>query len=172
MDQQTELIFRQLEGLIKSGRIIQAIKLARTAKGMNLKDAKEFVEQFRDQVDQAKFQRQDLREQGFEPPSYSDERLDTASRYQQSYQHSHRHKIEKDLPTEVYLLLQQGEKVQAIKALRDIKGLNLNQANSLIAQFYAENPQYTFSEEKTKSRIIPFLIFAGFSIYIFRQMFT
>lgn len=172
MSKQTEIIMQQIQALVQDGKIIQAIKLARMAKGMDLKSAKNFIDEFRGQIDVAKRERHTQREQGFEPLIYGQRSLDHDPKYQTNYKHSHQHSLEKDLPTEVYLHLQKGEKIQAIKRLRELKGMSLNEANSLVGRFYTQNPQYEMQEDKKSQSVIPLLIFAGVTLYIISRLFA
>jgi len=133
-----------------------------------------FQGSFSNQVEQAKRDRQLQRDQGQTPISYlssqeygdnddqDDSSYDPHDRYQKrveqprSYQHSHRHNIEKDLPTEAYLFLQKGDKKEAIRVLREVRGMSASAANTLANQFYSLNPQYNqdaVKQQKTKSNI-------------------
>lgn len=155
-------IAQQLQKLISNGQIIQAIKLIRSASNLNLKDAKEMVERIRSQVGPVQQERAQQREQGIEPTRYHED-----TKQNVSYQSIHNHKIEKELPTEVFLLFQQGETKQGIQRLREIKGITINQASAIAKQFYRENPQYQMESMKKDNglaKYIPFLFF-GFVAY-------
>ena len=173
MNKQTEIIMSQLQNLISNGQIIQAIKLIRTVKKISLKDAKKFVEEFKLQIDEAGNERETLRNQGIEPPRYaSEKRAIDHSKYTHDFGHNHRHKVEKELPTAAYLHLQRGEKIQAIKCIREAKGLTLQQAKTMVDRFYSENPQYKISEENKKKSVIPFVILAGIAYFFIKQNFS
>jgi len=125
---------------------------------MSLRDAKNFMERFKDEINQAQGQRQLQRKQGLDPVVYQDPTVQKEAKYNIDYSHSHSHRIEKDLPTEVFLHLQKGEKIQAIKALREQRGLSLNQANQMVQGFYRENPQYQTDKDVAKRNPLPFIV--------------
>jgi len=163
-------ILEQIQTLIKNGQIIKAIQLVRTVKNINLKDSKEIVEKIRRQVAEIKNQTT-VSNEHFEVDSLASQSQEhysnsEAEELSTKYQHRHSHKIEKDLPTEVYLLLQQGKKLPALKVLIDKKGIPQSQALAMINQFYVENPQYVIAKENQTGRLIPRIIFLFIGIFI------
>lgn len=159
-------ILQQLQSLINNGQIIQAIKLIRTVKKISLKDAKNFVEEL-----QVHLQGEEHK-QNLDPNEQRYRSKVNHQKYQQDFSHDHRHNIEKDLPTEVYLHLQRGEKVLAMKRLRELKGLSLNEANNLIKRFYIENPKYEVLDEKKKKDIFPFIFLAVIAFIYITKIFS
>lgn len=177
MDKQTELIMNQLQNLIQNGKIIQAIKLVRMVKNVDLRTAKNFVDDFKRQIEQTGDERNDIQEQGLESTAYISEQSNVQStqinheKYTHDFGHSHQHSVEKDLPTIAYLHLQRGETIQAIKEIRDAKGLSLQQAKQMVDSFYSENPQYNLAKEQKKKSMIPIFLFLGFGLFVLSRMF-
>jgi len=182
-------IAQALQKLLGEGKIIPAIRLLRTT-GIGLKEAKDVIDRLMQQMDagdQANTNHQSaqpLHQQYGDNDDQDDASYDPPERYQkqsyggqkyggQSYQHSHRHSLEKDLPTEVYLLLQRGEKLEAIKSLRAIKGYSLAQANNMVKQFYHINPQYddgSSLQSKGKRSWIEYILIAGVVLFLLRNV--
>jgi len=133
---------RKIVQAIQKGQIIKAVQLVRRVHRVNLSDAKEMVENIQRMLSNSENNSQSMSSPSARLPDTVESKLTLDNRYTVSYQHSHKHSIEKDLPTEVFLLLQQGHTQEAIKGLIRIKGLAPTSAKRLVEMFYRENPQY------------------------------
>ncbi len=138
----SDLIYRQVEQAIKSGRIIQAIKLLRKVENLNLSEAKERIEQMADKL------------RGVERESYPQQKTDREILEASSRPRAHSHaparsgvyNIEGDLPTEAFLFFQRGEVEKGIKVIETNKGVNKNSAIRMAKMFYQQHPEYTSAE--------------------------
>ncbi len=139
----SDLIYRQIQQAIQSGRIIQAIKLLRQVEDLNLSEAKEriesMVEKMRGEQTQSSYTSQ-----------RSDREILEASSRPRAHSHaparSGTYNVEGDLPTEAFLFLQKGEVEKGIKVIQEYKGLNKNAAKRMAKLFYQQHPEYTSAE--------------------------
>ena len=138
----SDLIYRQIQQAIQSGRIIQAIKLLRQVENLNLSEAKERIEDMADKL------------RGMQRDSYPQEKSDREILEASSRPRAHGHdparsgtyNVEGDLPTEAFLFFQRGEVAKGIKVIQEYKGINKSSATRMAKLFYQQHAEYTSAE--------------------------
>lgn len=137
-----DIIYRQVEHAIESGKMIQAIKLLRQVENLNLTEAKERVESMRE----------DMRKKQLDSPYLKAKQQ--AEEYQSNATRAHSHQparsntynVESELPTETFLYFQRGEVNRGLQVLQEIKGVNKTTAKRMAKMFFQEHPEYSSGE--------------------------
>ena len=137
-----DIIYRQVEHAIESGKMIQAIKLLRQVENLNLTEAKERVESMRE----------DLRKRQLDSPYLKAKQQ--ADNYQANAVKAHSHQparsntynVESELPTETFLYFQRGEVNRGLQVLQENKGVNKATAKRMAKMFFQEHPEYSSDE--------------------------
>ena len=139
----SDVIYRQIQQAIQSGKMIQAIKLLRQVENLNLSEAKERIEDMADKL-------RGIQRDNTYPQQQTDRQILEASSRPRAHSHaparSGTYNVEGDLPTEAFLFLQKGEVEKGIKVIQEDKGINKNSAKRLAKMFYQQHPEYTSAE--------------------------
>ena len=122
---------------VANGQLIRAIKLLRQAENIDLQSAKKEIESLAAQINAG-------RQDNFY--------VDAKNKSNTPLVHSHAparnqvNNVEKNLPTEAFLFLQKGEVKEALRVLKETRGLGLSAASNLAKKFYGQHPEYQSKE--------------------------
>jgi hypothetical protein len=163
---------------VANGQLIRGIKLLRQIDNISLKEAKEKIEALSRSM-----------QGGNDKNLYVEAKKDQMTPRVHSHIPARKEKynLETSLPTEAFLFMQKGEVKEAIRVLKEVKGLNQSAASNLAIAFYKKHPEYESKEikslmnnlftsksssgrKKNNSKVGNFIFFVIVVIFIFSFM--
>jgi len=122
---------------VANGQLIRGIKLLRQVDNISLKEAKEKIEALSRSM-----------QSGNGKNLYVEAKNDqmTPRVHTHAPARHEKYNLETTLPTEAFLFMQKGEVKEAIRVLKEVKGLSQSAASNLAIAFYKKHPEYKSKE--------------------------
>ena len=137
-----DVIIQQIEHAIKSGKMIQAIKILRQIEDLNLLEAKERIDLMRDYMRDGQTANPFMKAK----QQAENNKSSTTRAHSHKPARSNTYNVEGDLPTETFLYFQRGEVSKGIEVLQNTKGVNKSTAKRMAKMFFQQHTEYTSQE--------------------------